>query len=92
MIRNLRFDAKGRRVVEEIEMRCTPAQMRLALHRADLLATVEQIVAADPEAAIVWEFAVVMERASPFIDAMKGQAFTDEQIDNLFATAMKISL
>lgn len=91
MMRRVRFDGK-RRVVEAVEMKCTPAQMRIALHRAGLLSTVQDIADSDAEASIVWENAVILERQSPFIDAMKGQAFTDAQIDDLFIAAMQIEL
>lgn len=91
MIKNIRFEGK-RRIVESAEMRCTPAQMRLALHRAGLLDTVQAIADSDPEASIVWENAIILERQSPFIEAMKGQTFTDQQIDNLFIAAMQIEL
>lgn len=67
----------------------TPAQMRLALYRAGLLDQVQAIADSDPEASIVWEYATTIYRNSPFIDALKG-GFTDEQIDDLFATAAKI--
>lgn len=67
----------------------TPAQMRLALYRAGLLDQVQAIADSDPEASIVWEYATTIYRNSPFIEALKGN-FTDEQIDDLFATAAKI--
>lgn len=91
MIRRVKFE-RGRKRIEETPMQCSPAQMRLALHRAGLLSTVQAIADSDPEASIVWEYAVTMERQSPFIDAMKGQAFTDQQIDDLFLAAMQIDL
>ena len=69
-------------------MQCSPAQMRLALYRSGLLETVNAIAAADPEAAIVWEYATVIQRQSPFIAALKGKEFTDEAIDALFSVAM----
>ena len=70
-------------------MQCTPAQMRLALRRAGLLATVQALAESNPEAAIVWEYASVIVRNSPFISALQGQSgLTDEQIDDLFVRAM----
>tara|TARA_R110000823_G_C15913573_1_gene497990 strand:- start:40 stop:423 length:384 start_codon:yes stop_codon:yes gene_type:complete len=69
-------------------LECSPAQMRIALHRAGLLAQVQAIADADPEAAIVWEYATTIERNSPFIDALGFGAFTPEQIDDLFRAAM----
>ena len=72
-------------------MQCTPAQMRLALHRAGLLATVQAIADSDPEASIVWEYATVILRDSPFIAAMKSQSgMTDTEIDAIFITAAAI--
>lgn len=72
-------------------MQCTPAQMRLSLHRAGLLATVQAIADSDPEASIVWEYATVILRNSPFIAALQDQSgMTPEEIDTLFITAMAI--
>jgi hypothetical protein len=72
-------------------MACTPAQMRLALHRAELLATVQSIAESDPEASIVWEYATQIVRTSPLIDALGGpNGFTPEQIDDLFRAAMAV--
>lgn len=74
---------------ERADMRCTPAQMRLTLHRMDLLTQVQAIADADPEASIVWEYATVIERTSPLIDALGGpNGFTDTQIDDIFRAAM----
>ena len=69
------------------DMICTPAQMRLALHRMELLAQVQAIADADPEASIVWEYATRIERNSPLIEAL-GSDFTPEQIDDIFRAAM----
>ena len=75
---------------ERAAMRCTPAQMRLTLHRMDLLTQVQAIADADPEASIVWEYATVIERTSPLIDALGGpNGFTDTQIDDIFRAAMQ---
>jgi hypothetical protein len=76
---------------ERADMRCTPAQMRLTLHRTDLLTQVQAIADADPEASIVWEYATVIERTSPLIDALGGpNGFTDTQIDDIFRAAMQV--
>lgn len=81
----------GARVVVDTPLQCTPAQMRLALHRAGLLATVQAIADSDPEASIVWEYATVIVRESPFIAALSGQSgLTADQIDALFQAAMAI--
>ena len=70
-------------------MICTPAQMRLALHRMDLLAQVQAIADGDPEASIVWEYATQIVRTSPLIEALSGD-FTPEQIDDIFRAAMAV--
>jgi hypothetical protein len=75
--------------LDRAQMSCTPAQMRLALHRSGLLATVQAIADSDPEASIVWEYATIIMRNSPFIDALAGEQFTPEQIDDLFIKAVK---
>ena len=76
---------------ERAAMHCTPAQMRLTLHRMDLLTQVQAIADADPEASIVWEYATVIERTSPLIDALGGpNGFTDTQIDDIFRAAMQV--
>ena len=71
------------------KMECSPAQMRLALHGMGLLATVQDIADSDPEAAIVWEYATVIYRTSPFIAALQWQSgLTDAEIDAIFLRAM----
>ena len=74
---------------ERARMICTPAQMRLALHRMDLLAQVQAIADSDPEASIVWEYATQIVRTSPLIEALAGD-FTPEQIDDIFRAAMAV--
>jgi len=64
------------------------AQIRLTLHQLGLLETVQAIANADQAASIVWEYADSIRRASPFIDALKGEKFTDAQIDDIFRYAM----
>ena len=64
------------------------AQIRLTLHKLGLLETVQAIANADQAASIVWEYADSIRRASPFIDALKGEKFTDAQIDDIFRYAM----
>ena len=74
---------------ERAAMICTPAQMRLALHRMDLLQQVQAIADADAEASIVWEYATQIVRTSPLIEAL-GTDFTPEQIDDIFRAAMAV--
>lgn len=76
---------------ERARMVCSPAQMRLALHRMGLLKTVQAIASADAEASIVWEYATQIVRRSPFIDALGGaNGFTPAQIDDIFRQAMQV--
>jgi hypothetical protein len=76
---------------ERAAMSCSPAQMRIALHRAGMLGAVDAVAASDPEASIVWEYATTIVRASPLIAAMSGAVgMTDEQIDDLFRAARAI--
>ena len=74
---------------ERSKMACTPAQMRLALHRMDLLTQVQDIADADPEASIVWEYATQIIRTSPLIEALNTD-FTPEEIDDIFRVAMAV--
>ena len=74
---------------ERAAMICTPAQMRLALHRMGLLQQVQVIADGDPEASIVWEYATHIVRTSPLIEALSG-GFTPEQIDDIFRAAMAV--
>lgn len=76
---------------ERAQMRCNPAQMRIALHRAGKLAEVQAIADADAEASIVWEYATYLRRNSPFISALNDGDFTDAEIDGLFRSAMEIN-
>ena len=71
------------------DMTCTPAQMRLTLHRMGLLAQVQAVADGDPEASIVWEYATQIVRNSPLIEALSGD-FTPEQIDDIFRSAMAV--
>ena len=68
------------------------AQARLTLHQLGLLSTVQAIADADPAASIVWEYADVIKRNSPFIDGLGAAAFTPEQIDDIFVYAMGLVL
>jgi len=73
-------------------MAVTPRQFRLALLSAGLLDTAEAIVAgADRAVQITWEFATMIERSSPMIDAfaaVMGKA--PEEVDALFEAAALI--
>ena len=73
-------------------MTCTPRQARLALASQGLYETVQTtVVAISDEARIEWEYATMVERTSPLIDAMKGTlGMTDEDLDNLFDLAVTL--
>ena len=91
MRRDLAYDSDGRSVITETPLQCTPAQMRLTLHRVGLLATVQAIADNDPEASIVWEYATLIVRDSPFIIALEAQSgLTGAEIDAIFAAAMLV--
>jgi len=73
----------------------TPYQARVALLQADLLSTVEALMANPntPQAAkIAWEYATVFQRDSAFI-ATLGPALglSEQDIDALFISASQIS-
>ena len=68
------------------------AQARLTLYQLGLLETVQAIADADPAASIVWEYADVIKRTSPFIDGLGAASFTPEQIDDIFIYAMALVL
>jgi len=67
----------------------TMRQARLALLAAGLLDAVEAAVAqADRAVQIEWEYATVVERTSPLVEAIgSGLGMDAEAIDNLFADA-----
>lgn len=73
-------------------MKVTPRQFRLALLAADLLDTAEAIVAgADRAVQITWEFATLIERSSPMIDAFAAiMGKTPAEVDVLFEAAAAI--
>lgn len=68
-------------------MKCTPAQIRLALLDMDLLDTVQALADSDPSASIVWEYATAIYRTSPLIKSIKSSDFSDTQIDDIFTYA-----
>lgn len=72
------------------DMRASPAQIRRALHRLGMLAEVEAIAQSDAESAILWEYATVIERQSPFIAALGSASFTDTEIDAIFDLAVTL--
>lgn len=68
----------------------TMRQTRLALLQQGLLASIDAAIAALPEpdksaVTIEWEYAAVVERSSPWVQAMAtGLGLTDVQLDDLF--------
>lgn len=92
-MREVRFRGRRREVVPVAILPVTAVQMRLALHRAGLLETVNAIAASSDEARIVWENATEILRDSPLIGALQGNAlrpFTNAEIDALFLAAARI--
>ena len=75
---------------ERAAMVASPAQIRLTLYQLGLLPTVQAIADADPQAAIVWEYAAEIRRTNALIDALAGDGFTPAQIDDIFRYAMAL--
>lgn len=75
--------------------RVSAYQARVALKRANLLNDVQGLMddpATDDEAKIAWEYATEFWRSSPFIAALApGLGMTDQQLDELFINANKIT-
>ncbi len=78
--------------IDRSKMKCTPAQMRVALHRMGELSNVQVIADSNPEASIVWEYATEITRNSPFISALASGHYTDDKIDAMFLAASEIVL
>lgn len=70
----------------------TPYQARLALARAGLLSAVEAAVqTAGAEAAMAWEYAVVIEHRGALVSQIAAAlGLTDGQVDDLFRVAGSI--
>lgn len=79
-------------VAERAGMVCSRFQAKAALHLAGLLPSVEAAIAqADPVTRIAWAEAVEYRRTSPTILALAAALeLSDEQVDDLFRTAMQI--
>ena len=77
---------------ERAAMVCSRFQAKAALHQAGLMDAVNAaMVDADPVAQIAWAEAVEFRRNSPTINALAvSLGLTDEQLDDLFRTAMQI--
>lgn len=67
----------------------TPYQARLALNAAGLREAAEGAIAAAPQdVRDAWEYALVIERSSPFIGEIgNALALSEQQIDALFVSA-----
>lgn len=91
-LRTGRVTADGENALElrRQTMRASPAQVRRALHRLGRLAEVNAIAATDTEAKILWEYATVIERRSPFIDALGRGSWTPAEIDAVFDLAVTL--
>jgi len=66
-------------------------QFRIALAEAGRLAAVETVVAADPRAAITWEYGGTIHRNSPLV-AVAAIAMTQAQMDTIFRNAMRVEI
>lgn len=83
---------------QRANMVASPVQMRLALLAAGMLDEVNAAAAADPQAALVWDYATQIYRTSAFISALAAgftnpntdEIITDAEIDALFAAAAAI--
>lgn len=82
-------------------MICSPAQMRLTLlnipagEGITLLDVVNNIAASNPQANIVWQYAKMIYRNSPFIEQLLTnpvRAFTEEEVDGIFIAAMGLQI
>lgn len=80
------------RALTRSEHRCSARQARLALAANGSLAAIEAAIAASGEAAqIEWQYANEIERSSPLIAGLTaGLGWTEEDLDNLFETAMNL--
>lgn len=70
-------------------------QVKLALHRAGLLATVQAMIAGhpDPEVALAWDGADRFHRNSPMIGALwSALGKTDAELDQLWRAAEQIAV
>lgn len=78
---------------ERESMVCSRFQAKAALHSAGLLPAVEAAIAqADPVTQLAWAEAVEYRRNSPTILALAAALeLSDEQVDDLFRTAMQIT-
>lgn len=76
-------------VVSVIPSVVTMRQARIALNRADLLASVNAAVAvADEETKIAWEFSTEVQRNFPLVQTLAAALnLTEAQLDELFTTA-----
>lgn len=74
----------------------TPRQARLALSSVGKLSAVADAIAVTPEPdktmiAIEWEYATVVERTSPWVEALRpALGLTEEELDNLFVSAANL--
>ena len=94
------IDSGDALATERENMTVTPVQMRIALAAAGLLDAVNAVAAADPTAAVVWEYATEIVRTSALIDALAANVtdpetslpITAERIDDLFRAAKSVEV
>lgn len=73
-------------------MVASPAQIRITLLNLGLLETVQSIADSNPEASIIWEYAVEIRRDTALINALIEEGFSEEQIDDIFYYAMDLKV
>lgn len=78
--------------LRRMAMSVTVAQLRVALHRAGLLATANAAVAQNAEAAIAWDYCQTIARKSAVVAIIAdATGRTDAQMDELFEAASVVT-
>lgn len=72
--------------------KCNPAQMRIVLLRLGKLDEAEAIISTNSEANIAWQYASQITWDSPIVSALRRQAFTESELDEIFCSAIDIIL
>lgn len=88
----------GRRVIERVELVCSPRQARVAMRQTPygngtLLQAVEAAIygSNDPALIIAWDFATEWRRDDPHISQIGAAlGLSSDDIDKLFAEAMAL--
>ena len=76
---------------ERVAMKCSTAQMGLALIDAEHISAAELAFADDPAALMIWQKATHVARRGPVLEAL--QTFlTEAEIDDLYRAAMAVEI